>query len=451
MEGQKAWNNILLGIKSSVSASTFKTWFWGSFVMDFKERSPKKLLVIGLKNNFLKEQVETRYQQLITKVARRKGLGNVEVVFVVAEKENGARALKNEPIFSGQPLNLVVNNRTSQDLNPNHTFGNFIVGASNNLAFLAAKQVADNLGSSYNPLVFWGPTGVGKTHLLQAVGNEVLAKTVDSRVLYATAEKFTNDYIESLYNKTTPAFRAKYRNVDLLLVDDIQFLSGKESTQDEFFHTFNELYLSGRQAVFACDRHPKELVKLKDRLLSRFLGGMMADINLPDLEMKMAILKSKCKERNIDLGDEVVLYLAENCQGGARELEGNLISVLALMKLSGKKLVLGEVEEVIKKNGEAVRAEITPGKLTNAVCRHFKLNYRELSGSSRRATLVFARQVLMYLLRTDVNLPLEQIGQILGNRDHSTVIYGIEKIERLIASDQIARDEVLRIKLAVSK
>ncbi len=449
MDGQKVWNNILAGIKTQVSSSTFKTWFPGSFVLDCKQKADKKLLIVAFKNNFIKEQVETRYLPLISQIAQKNKGGNIEVVFVVASKDK-PKTIKNEPIFSGVPMQLNLKSKTAHILNPYHTFDNFVVGPSNNLAFLAAKQVAENPGSSYNPLIIYGPTGVGKTHLLQAIGNEVLNKTVEAKVLYATAEKFTNDYIESLGNKTCASFRAKYRQVDLLIVDDVQFFAGKESTQDEFFHTFNELYLLARQVICASDRHPKELGKLKERLLSRFLGGLVADIGMPDLEMKIAIIRAKCQEKNLSLDDEISTYIAQTSNGGAREIEGNLISVLTLMKLTSGKITIEEIKEAIHKNGQASLNKPTASAIFSAVCKYFRVPAEDLRGPARRASLAFARQVLMYLLRKQLNLPFDEIGRLTGNRDHSTVIHGVAKIENIISQNQAKKDEVSRIQLLVN-
>jgi len=449
MEGQKVWNTILTAVKEQVSSSTYKTWFSGSYVLDYKKNCDKNLLIIALKNNFLKEQVETRYLPIISKIAKKKAAGKVEIVFVVAQKTNSQDTVS-EPIFSGIAPNLVVHNRKPEALNPNHTFENLVVGPSNNLAYLAAKQVADNLGSSYNPLLFYGPTGVGKTHLLQAIGNEFLNKSIEAKVLYASCEKFTNDYLESLMNKTQPLFRAKYRSLDLLLIDDVQFLAGKESTQDEFFYTFNELYLSGRQIVLVSDRHPKELSRLKERLVSRFLGGMVANIGVADLEMKMAILRTKCQEKGVNLDEQLISYVAQACDGGARELEGVLISILPLVKFSGGKISVDTVKTLVEAGRTKPAQSPTPQKIIQAVCSYFKIKSEDLNSPSRKYSLALARQILMYLMRKELDLPLEQIGQFAGGRDHSTVIHGIDKIEKEILQNQTRHDDLSRIKVLIN-
>jgi chromosomal replication initiator protein len=443
--GQKVWGEVLSDLKLSVSASNFKTWFSGSYVLDFKSGDNKNLLIIGVKNSFLKEQIEQRYSQTITGILKDKRGLQAEVVFVVSHREVESPVAHNNPLFTGIAQEFFMPTKRSDAINPYNTFKNFVVGQSNNLAYLAAEQVSASPGKVYNPLLIYGPTGVGKTYLLQAVGNGFLNKFEDSKVLYATAEKFTNDYLESLANKTQSAFRNKYRNVHLLLIDDIQFFGGKESTQDEFFHTFNELYLSGRQIVAASDRHPKELGKLKDRLVSRMLGGMCADVGMPDIEMKVAIIKAKCKERGVTVSDDVVYYMAGECTGSAREIEGMLITTLAHMKLSNGKVNLDEIKGAIVKN-KKINRHLSVGVVSDAVCKHFRVRVEDVRSSSRQAKLVFTRQVLMFLLRTELDLSLSAVGDVLGGRDHSTVIHGVSKIRNALGKDQGVRDEILRIK-----
>lgn len=446
MNGQKIWSGILAGIKSQISASMFRTWFGGSYVVDFIRGEDKNILVVGLRNNFIKEQVESRYLPIITGEAQKTGAGKVEIVFRVSaapkKVDNGGA----EPLFTGVAPTYLGARRLSENLNPGHTLANFVVGPSNNLAYLACQQAAGELGKTYNPLFIYGPTGVGKTHLLQAVGNEVLSRYLDGRVLYASAEKFTNDYLDSLWNKTMPAFRNKYRNVDLLLVDDVQFLAGKESTQDEFFYTFNELSLAGRQIVLAADHHPSELTRIQERLGSRFLAGMTVDIGKPDLELRIAILRAKCREHGMILDDEIIAYIAQVCQSSARELEGVLVQVLSTVKLAGGKISLEAVRGVVEKQRVIEQPPVTPGKIIEAVCRNFKVSASELCGPKRKAGLVRARQVLMYLLRQELNLPLEAVGTLVGGRDHSTVLYSIGKVERDVLVDQNRRDQIMRIK-----
>jgi len=449
--GQKVWGGILSSLKKQVSNSTFKTWFSGTVVLNYKDLDEKKLLIIGLKNNFLKEEVERRYSSKITEIKRDKGFNNLDVVFVVSQPE-----VKNSqldwPLFSGEAKSVRYRSSKYEILNPNYKFETFVVGQSNNIAYVAASQVSNNSGNVYNPILFYGPTGVGKTHLLQAIGNAAVDKFIDAKILYVTSEKFTNDYIESIRNRQTQSFRQKYRNVDILLIDDIQFLAGKESTQDEFFHCFNELTISNRQVVIASDKHPQEMGRLKERLISRFLGGMVVDIGYPDFEMKMAIIKAKCKEKNVSMDDEIIAYIAQESSGGARELEGVLTSTLAQIKISGNKFNREAIKSVIYNNKLQNKQSISPNNLVAVVCKYYKVERESLKGQSRKANLVRVRQVLMYLLREELKLSLEAIGYLIGGRDHSTVIYGVEKIKsKLNNADVDLRDDISRIKGVLNK
>lgn len=446
MSGQKLWASILTGVKSQVSASTYKTWFSGSYLLECKKSGGRDILVVGTKSSFLKEQLETRYRPLVLEAAKKEGLGNCDILFVVSKQEKATAPTAAAPLFSGIAQTFITSHRKSDALNPNHTFENFVVSPANNLAHLAAVQAASNLGSLYNPLFIWGPTGVGKTHLMQAFGNYVLSNVLDSKVLYVSAEKFTNDFLEALNNHSMQAFRQKYRSVDVLLVDDIQFLAGKDSTQDEFFYTFNELYLSGRQIVVVADRHPKELGKIKDRLVSRFLGGMTVDLPKADVDLRSAILKTKCAEKGIVLADDVISYIAEVCDSGARELEGVLVQVLSQIRLSSGKVGLMEIKRTLANTPLTPRRSISAGGVIEAVCKHFKISREDLCGPVRKSAFVYPRQVLMYLLRLDLGLQLDGVGELIGGRDHSTVLYGVEKIAKQIAIDLTKRDEIVRIR-----
>lgn len=444
MDSQKVWNSIIGGIKTQVSASAFKTWFLGACVLNYQGDGSFGQLTIGVKNSFLKEQMERRYLPLIKSVAQEKGIGELEVALVVTKGESVGEF--SEPLFSGIiPTNLPPRRKT-ESLMPAMTFANFVVGASNNLAVLASEQVSGNFGSLYNPLLVWGPTGVGKTHLLHALGNDVALKIPQARILYASAEKFTNDYISALKNRSMADFRQKYRGVDLFLMDDVQFLAGKESTQDEFFNTFNELALSSRQIVLACDRHPKNLGRLQDRIVSRFLGGMVVDVGLPDFELKTAILSAKCRERGVELGSETVEFISSNCQGGARELEGVLSQLILLAKMSGGKVGHDDVLKALSRVAVVKNVLVEPEVVFAAVCKFFKIKKEALSGGRRSADLVFARQILMFLLRNDVGLSLAGVGQFVGGRDHSTVIHSVDKMEKLISQKTDVGDIVERIR-----
>lgn len=446
MSIQAVWSGILAGVRSQVSSSAYKAWFSGSSALELKKSGERDILVIGTKNNFLKEQLEKKYLPIVVNGAKKQGLKNCEIIFVVANHRQKEAKPKTEPLFTGVAQTSISFFRKSEALSLNHTFENFVVGASNNLAYMAFSAAATSPGVAYNPLLVYGQTGVGKTHLLQAFGNRVLSQVLDAKVLYASAEKFTNDYIESLNNHTQQAFRAKYRGVDVLLVDDAQFFAGKDSTQDEFFFTTEELSLSGRQVVLVTDRHPKELTRFKDRLASRFMGGLVVDIAKPDLELKIAILAQKCKEKGVAVSGEILEYIARATDGGIRELEGSLVRTLALVKLSSGKITLEAVKKSIGNTPKVPTRAISAQVVVDAVCRHFRISRADLCGPRRNADLVYPRQILMFLLREDLGLALEAIGELLGGRDHSTVVYGVDKMAHLLSSDQNRRDEVSRIR-----
>lgn len=449
--GQKVWSEVLGTFKNQISASTYKTWFSGSHFVESKIVGEKNLIIVGVKNNFLKEQIESRYLGEISQILNSKSGENTEVIFIVANGQARETDALTSPLFSGVAQEVFAGNHKLDGLNSANTFENFVVANSNNLAFLAATQAAANIGRVYNPLLIYGSVGVGKTHLMQAIGNDVLGRYSNIKVLYATSEKFTNDYIESLRNRTQSAFRQKYRGVDLIMVDDVQFLAGKESTQDEFFHTFNELNIAGKQIVLVSDRHPRELGKLNERLVSRFLGGMTVDIGTPDLEMRIAILKTKCKARNVNLSDEVINYIADSCRGSVREIEGVLISTLAQMKILGEKFNIDDLKKTLDSTKVALKQKPTTNKVFEATTRHFRVDLQQIKGTSRKANIVLARQVIMYFLRKELGVGLETIGTLLGGKDHSTVIHGVGKVEQQMISSGGFRDEVLRIREIILK
>lgn len=443
--GDKIWTSILGSVKSQLSASTFKTWFSGSYVAQFKKGRDKNVLIVAVRNNFLKEQVETRYLPIIAKVKKEKGFDDVEITFAVDARKTDKNG-QMEPLFSGVAPGYFAGGKRVDALNPSYNFSNFVVGASNNIAYLCSKQVVESLAKNYNPLLIFGPTGVGKTHLLQAIGNQIMSKYAGLKILYTTAEKFTNDYIEAITQRSTAVFRQRYRGAELMLLDDVHFLAGKESTQDEFFYTFNELYMGGKQIVLASDRHPRELLRLQERLASRLVGGMAADIGYPDVEMKSAIIAQKCREAGVVLDSKIVEFLANNGGGGIRELEGLVVATLAQIKLSSGSIDFARVESLVKVNNQVHKNSLTVGQISLAVCKHFKIEEVRVRGYSRKAKVALARQVLMYLLRHELRLSLASIGEFVGGRDHSTVIHSIEKIEKIIVNNGAMRDEISRIK-----
>jgi chromosomal replication initiator protein len=333
--------------------------------------------------------------------------------------------------------------RSNGTINPRYTFENFVVGASNRLAHAACMAVAENPARAYNPLFLYGGVGLGKTHLLHAIGNTAIQRNL--QVLYVSSEEFTNDLINAIRTHNTPAFRERYRRIDVLLIDDIQFIAGKESTQEEFFHTFNTLHGQDKQIVMSSDRPPKAMVTLEERLRSRFEWGLTADIQPPDLETRIAILRSKADRAGRQVPVEILETVARLVQSNIRELEGALTRVLAFADLSGQPLSTGLVQTALA-DLLPQRGSLEPRQVLQAVAEVFGLHPDELLGRSRSRDVALPRQVAMYLMREEVNASLPQIGEVLGGRDHTTVMYACEKVGDLIERDDRLRRQVLRIR-----
>lgn len=342
---------------------------------------------------------------------------------------------------------------TFNGLNPNAVFDNFIVGSSNNVAYAASQAVAMNPGKGYNPLFIYGGVGLGKTHLMMAVGNAVLSRFPTKKILYFPSERFINEFVQSLQTKTTDKFRDRYRSCDIILIDDIQFISGKDSTQEEFFHTFNEIVGRGGHVLMTSDRTPEEIPQLEERLSSRFKGGMMVDVGLPDYEMRVAIIQSKCKDMGEHLEQDAVAYLSSLITTNTRELQGKLFQIISKLKTSGSP---GTLENVRLAWGEETTqsakliGSINPQKVIQVIHHHFSIKRADLLGARRTKNLVIPRQIAMYLLKNEIGLPLERVGEMLGGRDHTTVMHGVKQIELALSTDENIRKEVLLIKQQLS-
>lgn len=336
------------------------------------------------------------------------------------------------------------------NLNPKYTFSTFVVGENSNLAHAASLAVAESPAEIYNPLYIYGGVGLGKTHLMHSIAHFILTHNPDMSVLYVSSETFTNEIIESIRNESPSAvsrFREKYRNVDVLLIDDIQFISGKESTQQEFFHTFNSLYENKKQIVISSDKPPKELDKLEERLCSRFLWGLTVDIQSPSYETRVAILKKKLEqEKTISVPDDVLQYIAANVSSNIRELEGALTKIIAYAKLSSSQITLPFAESVLKDMLDDNSQSITPDLIIKVVAEYFFVSISDLLSSKRSQEIVYPRQIVMYLCRTLTDVSLSVIGKKLGNKDHTTVMHGYEKIQRLIETDPSIKKDVEELK-----
>ena len=339
------------------------------------------------------------------------------------------------------------------NLNPNYTFDTFVVGNNNRFAHSASLAVAESPGEAYNPLYIYGGPGLGKTHLMHSIGHFILNQNPDAKVIYVTSEEFTNEVIESIRNGNASSmtkFRDKYRKVDVLMIDDIQFIIGKESTQEEFFHTFNALQTQGKQIILTSDKPPKEMETLEERIRSRFEWGLMADIGVPDYETRMAILRKKAESDNFDIDDEVLSYIANNIKSNIRELEGALTKIVALSRLNKCDITLGLAEEALKDIiSPNAQREVTPNLIIQVVSDHFGITPLDISSQKRTKEIVYPRQIVMYLCRNMTETPLQSIGRILGGRDHTTIIHGSEKIAADMNKDENLKNtiEILKKKI----
>jgi chromosomal replication initiator protein len=359
----------------------------------------------------------------------------------------GALSERSKPAQNEKPTQMPLAPARSAGLHPRYVFRTYVVGSSNRFAHAASVSVAEHPGGKYNPLFLHGGVGLGKTHLLHATGHRSMELNGNLQVAYVTSEKFTNDLIAAIRQQRTDDFRARYREIDILMIDDIQFIAGKESTQEEFFHTFNALYQSGKQVIISSDKPPKAISALEERLRSRFEGGLIADVQLPDYEMRMAILRLKGEELGLGLPSDVTEYIAQKDQKNIRELEGALNKVIARAQLTSEPLTLALAIEALTdsaSNGHRVR--VSREDIIVAVERHFSVGRRELTGRKRTKEVVLPRQIAMYLLRADTDASLIEIGADLGGRDHTTVLHGIRQIERQLTSDAGLRSRVFAIR-----
>jgi len=403
-----------------MTRATFDTWLRGTTFLGYEDGT----FVIGVPTAFAKDWLENRLKGLIKRTISSIMGRTVEINFVV-QPPPPPKLKEIPPLFQDKAKSFAFH--------PDYTFENFTVGPGNRLAYNAALAVARGESQGYNPLFIYGGVGLGKTHLLHAIGH--YATRNYRRALYISAEDFTNDFINSIRQKRTGDFRARYRNIDLFLIDDIQFLAGKEGVQEELFHTFNALHKNQKQIVIASDRPPKTINPLAERLRSRFEGGLVVEIKPPDLQTRMAILKAKACQKGIELSEEVVEFIASKVQSNVRELEGVLNKITAHFHFLGVKPTLETVSLILNGHLEEDKS-LSPEKVIESVAKFFNLSPEDLKSSSRDREVTFARQMAMYLLRDCLSLSFPQIAKLLGGRDHTTVVYGCEKISRLLRTDE---------------
>lgn len=418
----KEWIKILDLIRDQVSSQNFKIWFARTKI----DKLDDDILTISVPSTFVKNNLNSKFINIIESSTEQVWGKKLKLDFKVKP------SLLEDKIFADDETDWEIQSPSlpspiSLGLNPKYTLSTFVVGLSNNLAYAASQAVIQNPGISYNPLFIYGGTGVGKTHLMQAIGNTLLQKNPHLKILYCSSERFMNDFIGSIQTKRTGDFRAKYRSCDLLLIDDIQFISGRDSTQEEFFHTFNELQGKNSQIILTSDRPPLEIQKLEPRLQSRFQGGLMVDIQNPDFDTRVAILKAKCQERGEVIEDGCLTLIAESMSTNARELEGKLISLIQITKSEQKPLTLDFVREQLGKKAPSNNPP-DPKKVIASINQLFSIKMVDLAGPKRIKQFVVPRQIAMYLLYEDCRMPYERIGELLGGRDHTTIMHGVQKI-----------------------
>lgn len=437
-----AWSRISQILSRELSESSFKTWFSPVRCLEVTPSA----VVLGVPDNYYGQWLKDHYQDLILS-AVRETIGDhktiVYQVFVspkVQEPKTGKpQARSSAPVTDGGFLNS------------NYTFDGFVIGPGNRFAHAAAMAVAEAPARQYNPLFIYGPVGLGKTHLMQAIAHEIHQKNQEARVLYISSEKFTNQLITSIQTKSTQQFRAKYRNVDLLLIDDIHFIAGKEATQEEFFHTFNTLYDAHKQIVVTSDRSPKEIPGLEERLVSRFGWGLVTDIQPPDFETRVAILKKKMEKETVVVPDDVCYFIASKIRSNIRELEGALIRVVAYCTLTGQTVDMKRAQEVLRDSLKEEEQNISMERIQRVVADFFNMKVSDLRAKRRNRSVAHPRQIAMYLIRTLTSHSLPEIGEYFGGRDHTTVLHSFNKIDKEVEEKPETRRAVDELKDLLKK
>jgi len=420
-----AWQQILSVVEKKINKQNFATWFKPT---QFKSLDENNNLVVTVPNEIFEDWLSKHYSGLLQEAIEQSNLGEIKVSFQTETNSQSKKDRRQSPTPYQTTLNF---DSVEFLLNPKYTFDRFVVGSCNQFAHAATLAVAESPSKAYNPLFIYGGVGLGKTHLMQALGHKI--KSVDSRVRlsYVSSEKFTNEVINAIRYDKTLALREKYRSVDVLLIDDIQFISGKEATQEEFFHTFNALYDSQKQIVLSSDSLPKEIPSIQERLQSRFESGLIADIQPPDLETKVAILKKKAESEHFEIPDNVAFYVASKIKSNVRELEGSLVRLMAFSSLRGEKVSLGMAQEVLKNILKFQEKSITIEEIQRTVAEYFNLKISELKSKNNSKTIAQPRQVGMYLCRQLTTASLPEIGREFGGKHHTTVLHSIRKVESL--------------------
>ena len=450
------WQAVLGEIELSVSRGNFMTWFKNTHLASHDNQTT----VITVPNIFIKQQLERKYNELILETLKKNGINPHQITYKIASASSLARQEQNdEPILVAQTNESrgrstvmsatkapsILSHSYRQGLNERYTFENFVVGSGNELAFAACQSIAVNPGTKYNPLLLYGGVGIGKTHLIQAVGNAIVTNNPDARVLYITSEQFVQELVDAIRFKKTADFAGYYRTTDVLIVDDVQFIAGKEKMQEEFFHTFNALHQANKQIILTSDKPPRDITTLEDRLRSRFTWGMSIDMQIPDFETRCAIVHSKAHSQEIDLPNDVVDYLANNIQTNIRELEGALNQLLAFCEMRALEPNIGIATSLLG-IAKTRPKHLSSKQIIERTARHFQISMEDILGPKRDKDIVVPRQIAMYMLRSELHLSFPKIAHELGRKDHTTAIHSVDKIEKESRLDGDIRAAITEIK-----
>ncbi len=445
---KQLWQNVLVDVELSISKANFSTWFKNTSVSKVEDG----VVYINIPNEFVKDWLATKYNKDILRALRSYSDQVRGVEYIVKKNTQRQDSYTRDPqpvhINGELPLENYYINK-NDNLNPRYIFDTFVVGPFNELANAAAQAVVQKPGIAYNPLYIYGKTGYGKTHLMQAVGNQIKKLYPSKKVFYVTSEKFTVDYFNAVQNMKANAFKEKYRQYDILIMDDIQFFAGKEKTQEELFHLFNALYDNNKQIIFSSDKSPHYIPNLEDRLKGRFAAGMIVDIPEPDHESRMAILKNKALQNNFVLDENIVDYVAKEVSGSIRDLEGMLNSIIMQSQLKGKILSLTDIKTLIKDNARPQKT-VSVKDLIKRVADFYDIDEENIYEKTRRKEIVKPRQLIMYILREDFHISYPTIGQKLGGRDHTTVIHSCEKIRNDLKNDPLLVQDLSQLRMLIN-
>ena len=455
MQQDTLWQAVLGEIELSVSRGNFLTWFKNTSLL----KQDNGIVVLGVPNIFIKQQLERKYNSLVMETLQKNGVEVKEVEYKISVVAP-ASTIDDEPVVLKQTFNApesqqqtisksaddnTLSHSYRQGLNERYTFENFIVGAGNELAFAACQAVAQQPGTKYNPLFLYGGVGIGKTHLIQAVGNILAKRDPNAKVLYISTEQFVQEFVDALRFRKTADFAGHYRTADVLIIDDVQFIAGKDKMQEEFFHTFNALHQANKQIIISSDKPPKEIDALEDRLRSRFAGGMSIDMQIPDYETRCAIIQTKAHDHDMVLPQDVVEFLATNIQTNIRELEGALNQLMAFCEMRGLDPSLAIAASLLSVNKSRPK-HLSAKQIIERTARHFQIPMEDIVGPKRDKDIVVPRQVAMYMLRNELHLSFPKIAKELGRKDHTTAIHSVEKIEKESRIDPSLRHAISEIK-----